>query len=98
MKLKLGKPCGRSKNKIEEKLEKIAKEYQCLISRDEHGNIIRLTEAEVSGNMYARLDEGWWVKEYPNEPVVIPYEKGDEERNKKIIKEYWEKLYTEETK
>ncbi len=79
-------------NKMERKLEKLAKEYQCLVSRDEYGNIINLTEDECSCFMYKRMEEGWWILEDRLNAVIIPYEKGDEERNKKIVKEYWIKI------
>jgi len=83
-------------DKIEKKLEEIAKEYQCLISRDSKGNIIALTEAERSGDMYKRTKKGWWIKKDLKEAIIVPYKKGDKKRNIEIVENYWNKIYEEE--
>ena len=74
-------------DKTEQMLEKLAKDFQCLITRDKSNNIIRLTDAEWTCIMYTRTTKGWQVIE-GKKLKIIPFVKGDEKRNIEIIKNY----------
>jgi len=79
-------------DEVEKEMKRLESEYQCLISKDRHGNYIRLTCA-YEGIFFIRTEKGWKILRHKKPDELVPYRKGEENENKKILKDYKEALY-----